>query len=64
MPQGGHFSSVEAMNGGNYGQQLKEDCRRHYGSFIGFSGRGEMIPNEDCYCTIDGEQKTSGASPL
>lgn len=63
MPQGGHFSSVEAMNGGNYGQQLKEDCRRYYGSFIGFSGRGEMIPNEDCYCTIDAEQKDKWGIP-
>ncbi len=27
--------------------------RRYYGSFIGLSGRGEMIPNEDSYCDID-----------
>ena len=63
LPQSGHFSAVEAMNGGNYGMQLKEDCRRYYGSFIGFSGRGEMIPNEDCYCEIDSEQKDKWGIP-
>ena len=26
-----------------------------YGTFIGFSGRGEMIPNENSYCDIDPE---------
>lgn len=39
--------------GGGYGHQLKEDYRRYYGATIGFSGRGEQIPNEDCYCEID-----------
>src|SRR6202030_4783821 len=23
------------------------------GVYIGFSGRGEMMPNENCYCEID-----------
>ncbi|MEX2179740.1 MAG: GMC family oxidoreductase [Gemmatimonadaceae bacterium] len=39
--------------GGGYGQQLKEDYRRYYGATIGFSGRGEMIPNADSYCELD-----------
>ena len=39
--------------GGGYGRQLKEDYRRYYGATVGFSGRGEQIPNEDCYCEID-----------
>jgi choline dehydrogenase-like flavoprotein len=38
---------------GGYGRQLKDDYRRYYGATIGFSGRGEQIPNEDCYCEID-----------
>jgi choline dehydrogenase-like flavoprotein len=37
----------------NYGAALKQECKRKYGTFIGFSGRGEMIPNENCYCEID-----------
>src|SRR5258708_32271392 len=39
--------------GGGYGKQLKEDYRRFYGATIGFSGRGEMIPNADSYVEID-----------
>ena len=39
--------------GGGYGRQLKEDYRKYYGATIGFSGRGEQIPNENCYCEID-----------
>jgi choline dehydrogenase-like flavoprotein len=40
-------------SGGGYGTQLKNDYRRYYGATIGFSGRGEMIPNDDTYCEID-----------
>jgi choline dehydrogenase-like flavoprotein len=39
--------------GGGYGKQLKDDYRRYYGATVGFSGRGEMIPNDDSYCEID-----------
>ncbi len=39
--------------GGGYGKKLKDDYRRYYGATIGFSGRGEMIPNDDSYCEID-----------
>jgi choline dehydrogenase-like flavoprotein len=39
--------------GGGYGVQLKNDYRRHYGATVGFSGRGEMIPNADSYCELD-----------
>jgi choline dehydrogenase-like flavoprotein len=38
---------------GGYGKKLKADYRRFYGSTIGFSGRGEMIPNADSYCELD-----------
>ncbi len=56
MPGFGAFSGIEPLTGGSYGRRFKEDCRRYYGSFLGFDGRGEMIPNEDCYCEIDPEQ--------
>lgn len=39
--------------GGGYGTSLKNDYRRYYGAMIGFSGRGEMIPNDGSYCEID-----------
>jgi choline dehydrogenase-like flavoprotein len=53
MPGGGIFGGLERFTGGSYGQQFKEDARRYYGSFMWFDGRGEMIPNDDCYCEID-----------
>jgi choline dehydrogenase-like flavoprotein len=53
MPGFGAFGGLEPLTGGSYGRQFKEDCRRYYGSFMWFDGRGEMIPNEDCYCEID-----------
>ena len=36
-----------------YGTSLKKECKKKYGTYIGFAGRGEMIPNENCYCEID-----------
>ncbi len=39
--------------GGGYGAQLKADYRRYYGATVGFSGRGEMIPNDKSYAEVD-----------
>jgi choline dehydrogenase-like flavoprotein len=39
--------------GGGYGKALKDQYRKYYGATIGFSGRGEMIPNADSYCELD-----------
>jgi choline dehydrogenase-like flavoprotein len=52
-PGAGFMGGIQAYNGGGYGQKLKEDYRKYYGATIGFSGRGEMIPNENSYCEID-----------
>jgi choline dehydrogenase-like flavoprotein len=38
--------------------------RRYYGSFVGFSGRGEMIPNEHSYCEIDSQIKDRWGIPV
>jgi len=38
---------------GGYGKKLKADYRKYYGATIGFSGRGEQIPNDDCYAELD-----------
>ena len=54
MPGSGFMGGIHRYpNGGGYGASLKDDYRRYYGSTIGFSGRGEMIPNDDSYCEID-----------
>lgn len=53
MPGFGIFGGLDRLTDGAYGQTLKEEARRYYGSFLWFDGRGEMIPNDDCYCDID-----------
>ena len=54
MPGYGFMGGIHRYpNGGGYGRQLKDDYRRYYGAVVGFSGRGEMIPNVDSYCEID-----------
>ena len=39
--------------GGGYGTDLKQAYRDYYGTIVGFSGRGEMVPNEHSYCDLD-----------
>lgn len=39
--------------GGGYGESLKNDVRKYWGTGVGFSGRGEMIPNEKSFCELD-----------
>jgi choline dehydrogenase-like flavoprotein len=54
VPDYGFMGGIERFPpGGGYGQQLKDDYRRYYGSVVGFSGRGEQVPNDDCYCELD-----------
>ena len=38
---------------GGYGAAFKQGARKYYGAHVGFSGRGEMLPNEDTYCELD-----------
>jgi choline dehydrogenase-like flavoprotein len=52
MPSVGSFDGICQEHEG-YGASLKQNVRSKYGNFIGFSGRGEMIPNPDTYCEID-----------
>jgi choline dehydrogenase-like flavoprotein len=52
MPEVGEFDVLcESVEG--YGGSLKQRCRAAYGTYIGFAGRGEMIPNQHSYCEID-----------
>ncbi|HXH62779.1 MAG TPA: GMC family oxidoreductase, partial [Gemmatimonadales bacterium] len=54
QPSYGFMGGIQRYpSGGGYGKSLKADYRRYYGATIGFSGRGEMIPNENSYCEID-----------
>ncbi|MBV8070189.1 MAG: GMC family oxidoreductase [Acidobacteriaceae bacterium] len=44
---------AEGFLGGGYGVEMKQNLRKLYGCGVSFSGRGEMIPNNDSYCEID-----------
>ena len=50
-----------------YGLPMKQAIRERYGgTTVSLSGRGSMVPNEDCYCEIDpdaeGQVGHSGAA--
>jgi len=53
MPGAGAGAGLENFTRGSYGARFKEDARRYYGTFMYFSGRGEMIANEQSFCELD-----------
>jgi len=46
------------------GDALRAKLRQRFGSVIGFDGRGEMIPNDDCYCELDPSVKDKWGIPV
>jgi choline dehydrogenase-like flavoprotein len=60
----GTMAELERYTGGSYGAQFKRDARRYYGSFVSLSGRGEMIPNPDCFCELDPTVKDRWGIPV
>ena len=65
MPGYGFMGGIHRYpSGGGYGKQLKNDYRRYWGSTIGFSGRGEMIPNDGSYCEIDANTVDAWGIPV
>jgi len=64
MPMPGILSGTEKLVGGGYGEKLKDDCRKLYGSFISLHGRGEMISNENSYCEIDNKVTDQWGIPV
>jgi len=61
---GKRFDSVSDSEGIPFGQKLKEDARRYYGSFQGIGAQGAMAANEDCYCELDPEVKDQWGIPV
>ncbi len=65
QPSYGFMGGIESYpDFGGYGKSLKDAYRRLYGTTIGFSGRGEMIPNADSYCELDPEVKDQWGIPV
>jgi choline dehydrogenase-like flavoprotein len=63
MPGVGEFDVLcETVEG--YGAGLKQRCRAAYGTYIGFAGRGEMIPNQNSYCEIDPDTADEWGIPV
>ncbi|MEO7600388.1 MAG: GMC family oxidoreductase, partial [Opitutus sp.] len=63
MPGVNSFGGLEQITRGSYGRAFKQDARRFYGSSVGLSGRGEMIPNEDSFCELDPKLKDKWGIP-
>ncbi len=59
MPSYGFGFNPNALNQffglpvGGYGESLRKDVKKYYGSTIGMAGRGESIAQESNYCEID-----------
>ena len=64
MPGMGSLGLLDATSPGVYGKKLKEEARRYYGASMGFAGRGEMIPNEHCYCEVDPDRVDQWGIPI
>jgi len=48
-----------------YGLPMKQAIRDGYGgTTVSFSGRGSMIPNENCYCELDPDVKDKWGIPV
>ncbi len=63
MPGVGMFGNLCHDEEG-YGAQLKRRARQVYGTTVGMSGRGEMIPNPDTYCELDPDQVDQWGIPV
>ncbi len=64
MPKPGSFGNLDSTSPGVYGSRLKQDARRYFGASFSFSGRGEMIPNKDCYCELDPQMVDQWGIPV
>ena len=61
------FNSLNKFFGievGGYGDRVREEVKKYYGSTIFFAGRGESVPNKDNYCEIDPEKKDKYGIPV
>ncbi|WP_432142649.1 GMC oxidoreductase [Streptomyces sp. bgisy084] len=57
---GGLISSSSAT----YGDAVRAEVRRKYGTTVTLIGEGEMIPNEDCFCELDPMTKDKWGVPV
>jgi choline dehydrogenase-like flavoprotein len=63
MP-GGRAPVSDDLVKGAYGTRYKEEARRYYGSNVGYTCRGEMIPNDDSFAELDPAVKDKWGIPV
>ena len=64
---GFNFNSLNSFFGievGGYGDRVRKEVKKYYGSTIGFNTRGESVPNINNYCEIDPEKKDKYGIPV
>ncbi len=65
QPSYGFMGGIQNYpEGGGYGTDLKAQYRKYWGATVGFSGRGEMIPNEKSFCELDTDVKDRFGIPV
>lgn len=47
------FNKYFGLKVGGYGNPLRDEVKKYYGSTVGFGGRGESIPQKNNRCDID-----------
>ncbi|MBF8185281.1 GMC family oxidoreductase [Nonomuraea sp. K274] len=69
-PRGGRRMPTMSVGGyvhagsATYGDALRAEVRRKFGSFVTLIGEGEMIPNEDSFCELDPTYKDKWGVPV
>ena len=58
------FNKFFGLRTGGYGDSLRDDVKKYYGSTIYLSGRGEAIPLKENYCAIDTNTKDKYGIPV
>ncbi|MDG1271972.1 MAG: GMC family oxidoreductase [Flavobacteriaceae bacterium] len=58
------FNRFFGLPVGGYGESLRNDVKKYYGSLVGMSGRGESIAQKDNYCEIDPEKTDQWGIPV
>ncbi len=65
MPSYGFMGGIQSYpEGGGYGAGLKQQYRKYWGATVGFSGRGEMIPNDKSFAELDPQVKDRFGIPV
>ena len=56
------YGKRNGFNG--YGERLREEMRKYWGSFVYLDGRGEQVASDDCYCELDDTTKNKWGYPV